>query len=152
MKTYIGTKIINAKPMTRGAYSVLREWVLPDNVDGRDEGYLVEYIDGGKANHPDFTGYVSWSPKEQFELAYHDTSVSSVDFGGALGALKDGLKVARAGWNGKGLSVCIIRAGNALNHGECMKDCFGLSDGNGSIQPGWVPSTGDCMATDWVVL
>jgi hypothetical protein len=70
MKTYIGTKIINAKPMTRGAYNMLREWVLPDNVDGRDEGYLVEYIDGGKANHPDFTGYVSWSSKEQFESTY----------------------------------------------------------------------------------
>jgi hypothetical protein len=70
MKTYIGTKILNAKPMTRGAYNVLREWVLPDNEDGRDEGYLVEYIDGGKANHPDFAGYVSWSPKEQFESAH----------------------------------------------------------------------------------
>jgi uncharacterized protein YodC (DUF2158 family) len=76
----------------------------------------------------------------------------AMTFGAALEALKGGLKVARVGWNGKGLSVCIIRAGNALNHGECMKDCFGLSDGNGNIQPGWVPSTGDCMAEDWAVV
>jgi hypothetical protein len=70
MKQYIGTKIINATPMTRLAYNELRDWELPENENGEDEGFLVEYLDGGEANHPDYAGYISWSPKAVFENAY----------------------------------------------------------------------------------
>lgn len=70
MKTYIGTKIINAIPMNRLAYNEFRGWTLPVDENGADEGYLVEYTDGGKANTLHFAGYVSWSPKEQFDNAY----------------------------------------------------------------------------------
>ncbi len=46
-KPYIGTKVVHALPMTRQAYNDYREWQLPDDEDGADEGYLVEYVDGG---------------------------------------------------------------------------------------------------------
>jgi hypothetical protein len=235
MKTYIGSKVVTASAMNRADYNTLRGWTLPDDEDGADEGYLVEDANDSKPNHPDYKGYISWSPTEQFERIYielcpensprildaslikltaamqsdmdyawgwhcniamaafdagcphdvanegaarfmkmlfnvdtrkhewfswtqkaktaiPDTPLEAVTFSGALEALKKGLKVARKGWNGKGLSVRIIYAGNALCHGENMKDCFGLSDGKGGIQPGWVPSTGDCMAEDWAVV
>lgn len=71
MKIYIGTKIINAKPMTRGDYNVLRGWTIPADENPDDAGFLVEYLDGGKANVPGFTGYVSWSPADVFARAYH---------------------------------------------------------------------------------
>lgn len=70
MQTYIGTKQLRAKHMTRGEYNQLQNWTLPADQNGDDEGYLVEYLDGGKANHPDFTGYISWSPKDVFERTY----------------------------------------------------------------------------------
>lgn len=70
MKQFIGTKIINAIAMTRLAYNELRGWELPADENGDDEGYLVEYLDGGQANHPDYAGYISWSPKAVFEKAY----------------------------------------------------------------------------------
>lgn len=70
MQKYIGTKVINAVPMTRLEYNQLRGWQLPEDENGADEGFLVEYVDGGKANHPGFTGYISWSPKDVFERAY----------------------------------------------------------------------------------
>lgn len=70
MNTYIGTKIINATPMNRADYNFYRGWSLPADENGADEGYLVEYLDGGKPNHPDHAGYISWSPKEQFDNAY----------------------------------------------------------------------------------
>ena len=38
---YIGTKMINAEPMTRAAYNVFRGWELPADENGDDEGYLV---------------------------------------------------------------------------------------------------------------
>jgi len=62
MNRYIGTKRINAKPMNRAEYNALRGWAVPADENPDDAGYLVEYIDGGKANHPDFAGYISWSP------------------------------------------------------------------------------------------
>ena len=70
MKTFIRTKIIRATPMSRQAYNDLRGWTVPADEDGNDDGYLVEYLDGGKPNVVGFDGYVSWSPKMQFEAAY----------------------------------------------------------------------------------
>lgn len=67
---YIGTKIILSVPMTRQEYNDYRGWALPTDEDGADEGFLVEYTDGGKPNHPAHTGYISWSPKEQHKNAY----------------------------------------------------------------------------------
>jgi hypothetical protein len=67
---FIGTKIVTAEPMTRAAYNLFRGWQLPADENGADEGYLVEYQDGGKPNVPGRAGYISWSPKEQFDNAY----------------------------------------------------------------------------------
>jgi len=74
IKRYRCHKAVEARPMTRQAYNDLRGWTLPENEDGADEGYLVEYQDGGAANHPDFKGYISWSPKEVFERGYKESA------------------------------------------------------------------------------
>lgn len=71
---FIGVKIIKAEPMTRAQYNAYRGWELPADENGADEGFLVEYLDGGKANTPDRKGYVSWSPKDVFERAYRPVS------------------------------------------------------------------------------
>lgn len=71
MKTYIGTKIVHATPMNRGAYVAMRGWKLPEDENGDDEGYLVEYTDGGKPNLDTHKGYVTWSPKSVFEQSYN---------------------------------------------------------------------------------
>lgn len=73
MKQYIGVKVINAKPMTRAEYNTFRGWELPADENGADEGYLVEYVDGGRGNTDLYAGYVSWSPKDVFERAYKPT-------------------------------------------------------------------------------
>lgn len=70
MQHYIGTKQIKAQAMSRQAYNDYRGWKLPDDENGADDGYLVEYTDGGTPNHKDHSGYISWSPKAQFDAAY----------------------------------------------------------------------------------
>lgn len=70
MNKYIGTKTVNAEPITLGEYNKLRGWEIPSNEVQDEQGYLVEYTDGGKPNHPDFKGYISWSPKDVFERSY----------------------------------------------------------------------------------
>lgn len=76
--TYIGTKAIYARPMTRGAYNEVRGWTVPADENPADEGFLVEYLDAGQQPH-----HVSWSPKSVFERAYKridgDTSKTFLD-------------------------------------------------------------------------
>ncbi|MFN3898896.1 MAG: Gp49 family protein [Alishewanella aestuarii] len=79
MKKYIGIKQVFACPMTREAYNQLRGWTVPADENPADEGYLVEYIDGGKANHPYYAGYISWSPKDVFERAYKPVDPSDLE-------------------------------------------------------------------------
>nr|GAT42301.1 predicted protein [Mycena chlorophos] len=71
LTSFIGVKIVNAKPMTRAVYNQLRGWQLPPDENGDDAGYLVEYTDAQRPNVEGFKGYVSWSPKDVFEGAYH---------------------------------------------------------------------------------
>ena len=97
MKKFIGTKMVIATPMNRQQYNDYRDWPLPNDEDGADDGYLVEYTDGGKPNHPNHTGYISWSPKEQFDAAYRPTD--GLTFGLAIEALKLGKRVARSSWD-----------------------------------------------------
>ena len=68
--TYVGTKVIHAVAMTRLDYNIYRGWQLPKDENGDDNGYLVEYADGGAPNVFGHTGYVSWSPADVFEKAY----------------------------------------------------------------------------------
>lgn len=161
MNRYIGTKIISAKPMNRLEYNEYRGWPLPADENGADEGYLVEYKDGGKPNHPGHDGYISWSPKEQFEGAYRETT--GLTFGLAIEALKKGHKVARAGWNGKGMFVYFVPAASYPVQTGAAKSHFG----DGAMVPynaymalknvdetvsTWVPSVNDCLAEDWSIL
>lgn len=69
LKKYVGTKTIQAKPMTRGAYNDLRGWKVPENENPDDDGYLVVYLNS-EPNVEGYEGYVSWSPKKQFDDTY----------------------------------------------------------------------------------
>lgn len=60
MKHYIGTKTIQAEPMSlMDAAKLLNRKITPANPE-ETEGYLVEYEDG----------YRSWSPASAFKKAY----------------------------------------------------------------------------------
>lgn len=68
---FVGTKAVIATPMDRGQYNDYRNWDVPEDEDPNDLGFLVEYLDGGKPNHPDHKGYISWSPAEIFLRSYN---------------------------------------------------------------------------------
>lgn len=155
MKTYIGTKIIQASPVTRGNYNALRGWTPPEGEDQSVDGYLVRYPDG----------YTSWSPKEQFEAAYRDIEgpAQALTFGDALHMLKLGKRAARAGWNGKGMFVYYVPAASYPVQTGAAKSHFGegsmvpynayfaIKNVNDTVST-WVPSINDCIAEDWLVI
>jgi len=172
MKSYIGTKLINAMPMNRQDYNTFRGWTLPAGENGADEGYLVEYTDGGSRNTEAYKGYVSWSPKEQFENAYRGTS--DLTFGLALEALKLGKKVARAGWNGKGMWLSLSGDGDrqipahsfwSENNAKFAAEQGGFATvlpcitmkttnahGRVAILMGWLASQTDMLSDDWCIV
>ena len=69
-KQYSCHSEVLARPMNRLTYNILRGWVVPADENPADEGYLVESLNGGQANHSEFAGYISWSPKAVFDRSY----------------------------------------------------------------------------------
>ena len=164
MKKYLGVKEVLAKSMSRADYNIYRGWELPADENGADEGYLVEYLDGGKSNHLDHEGYISWSPSEVFNNAYR--KVDGMIFGFAIEAAKKGHKIARNGWNGKNMFV-VYQKGYPLGI-PCnaqTAEAWGMLEGdlfkcepylqiqmvNGSHSM-WVPSVNDTLSEDWFIV
>lgn len=171
MNTYIGVKLIRAKPMTRGEYNEFRGWTVPADENPADEGFLVEYLDGGQANTPQYDGYVSWSPKDVFARAYRETA--GMNFGLAIEALKLGFRVSRRGWNGKGMWLAYSPGVQSLpadkfwaganrdyakeNGGSAeVLPCITMktvnSSGREAILMGWLASQTDMLSEDWEIL
>lgn len=95
-----------------------------------------------------------------------DLNIHTVRFGEALRLLRQGKRMTRRGWNGKGLSVvyqkgypqgipCNKQTAEAwgMNEGDLFKcePYLQISTVDGSHAM-WVPSIRDCLADDWVVL
>lgn len=123
------------------------EKVVRDTLN--DAGYRVVYEDG----------YQSWSPKEAFENAYRRTD--GMNFGLALEACKMGKRIARKGWNGKGMYVFL--ADEVAFHtaadisefedtGVPVLDCLCMRTADRSICPGWLASQTDMLADDWCIV
>jgi hypothetical protein len=160
MQLHIGTKAVLARAMTRQAYNDYRGWTLPADENGEDEGFLVEYIDGGASNHPDHAGYVSWSPADVFARAYKPSGAWGM--GEALVALRNGRAVQRAGWNGKGMFIYLVGPGRyAATTAPGMMIATEQADGlvpygpyvamktaQGDVVP-WLASQTDLLAQDW---
>lgn len=69
-----------------------------------------------------------------------------MNFGQALESLKRGAKVAREGWNGKGLYVQLHKGGD-YEFSELLP-FFVIKNVKNSFNT-WVPSVSDCLAEDW---
>ncbi len=145
-KIFESHKKVTATLMNRLDYVLYREWELPDDENGADEGYLVEYIDGGKPNHPKHNGYISWSPKEQFDNGYTEVT-EQFSFGKAVELMRSGQKVARTGWNGSGMYTQLNDACD-FEFSE-LNEFFTIKNVKNSFNT-WVPSVSDILADDWV--
>ena len=92
----------------------------------------------------------------------------NLTFGDALEALKDGKKVARSGWNGKGMFI-YIQEGSLLidkarnkHLSEYQSSLEGspvvinphidMKAADGSIVIGWLASQTDMLSKDWMIV
>lgn len=164
MEQFIGTKIVQAEPAMKcwghkgeahDAGLILTHKEFFEKVsDGWEAteiryGYAVVYEDG----------YRSWSPADVFEAAYRRTD--GLSFGLAIEAAKMGKRIARKGWNGKGMYVFL--ADEVAFHTEAdisefedtgvpVLNCLCMRTADRSICPGWLASQADMLADDWMIV
>lgn len=99
--------------------------------------------------------------KEMFE--YVTAATSEMDFGQAIEALKAGKKVARLGWNGKGMFLYYVPADRYPARTQSAKGYFGedalvpyhayiaMKTADDMVVP-WLASQTDMLAEDWEVV
>jgi hypothetical protein len=171
MERAIGVKEVKFAKMNRQEYNDYRGWKLPADEDGSDEGFLVEYLNGGTSNHPNHVGYISWSPKAVFERAYRSTV--GMTFGLAIEAAKKGYKIARKKWNGKNMFVVYMEPLNLPpfnTQGTFRKvndrtakfigedkplNCqpyFAMYNAQEEWIPGWNATQSDMLDEDWFIV
>lgn len=99
-------------------------------------------------------------------MSNQDIETTGLDFGAALRALKQGQRVARAGWEGMYLWLLPaamvkaewcrephLKAQAEANGGEI--ECLGtirMLTADGKVLTGWLASQTDMLAEDWAVL
>ena len=157
---YIRINHVEAEPMTRGEHLKSKGLsLIPGSGKEEDEGYKVVYADG----------YVSWCPKAQFEAS--GRPCDGMTFGMAIESMKRGKKVARRGWNGKGMWLCVPlfdgpreipavdiwgkpNAEYAEQNGGTAKvmPYVTMKTADGAIVMGWLASQTDMLAEDWVIV
>lgn len=76
-----------------------------------------------------------------------------VGFGYALNCLKNGRKVARKGWNGKGMWVEMMKmfTHTPIKDGRPLEPFLVIKNVQGSYNT-WVPSISDLLAEDWLLI
>lgn len=87
-----------------------------------------------------------------------------MNFGKAIEALKNGRKVARRGWNGKGMHLVLIHGKslhNAIteNYGDGIPehtpevlDTIAMYTAQKQLVVGWLASQTDMLADDWRIV
>lgn len=76
------------------------------------------------------------------------------DFGWAIKRLKDGAKMARRGWNGKGMFIelQVPDKYSKMSHPYIFIDTTGLQSNNPDVKRNlvpWLASQTDMLAEDW---
>lgn len=157
---YVRMHQVDAEPMTRGKFKEC----IGDN-DRGDDDYVIT---GYKVTYPD--GYVSWCPKASFDAS--SSPCDGMTFGMAVEAMKRGKKVARKGWNGKGMFLWLKPATQIKaewckdemlkglveeNGGEILglgTICMYTHDSTGrkAILTGWLASQSDMLCEDWMIV
>jgi hypothetical protein len=88
-----------------------------------------------------------WLASQDDMLAEDWAEIARTDmnFGLALDALKEGRRVYRAGWNGKGMWIALQVPDE---HSKMRRPYIYISDAQGLLVP-WLASQADMLAEDW---
>ena len=74
-----------------------------------------------------------------------------MNFGQAIEAMREGKRVARNGWNGKGMWIYIVKDFFVEGSKQKFSPAIVMKTAGGDHQPGWLASQPDMLANDWSV-
>ena len=92
---------------------------------------------------------------------YYNHSADAMTFGDALEAMKNGERVARKGWNGKGMYVFLAFEPDFVTDADISEfdqqevevgDMLVMKTAQDTFQPGWLASQADMLAEDWYIV
>lgn len=99
--------------------------------------------------------------KTLYEEAKKDNNEENkiMDFGDAIKLLKEGKKLQRKGWNGKGQYIELATGISYRNNNDEIIDVFHNDIeskaiafvGTSGVQLGWLASQADMLAEDWII-
>lgn len=153
---YRGSMNVEAEPSWKIRYDSRRPVVGKDDEIPsvladlpREDGYSVTLPDGDRV----------WIKRETFH-EYFQPLITTMNFGQAIAAARDGKRIARRGWNGKRqyveLATCISyrnREGEIVNVDHAAIGNAALAFvGTSGVQLGWLASQADMLADDWYIV
>ena len=167
---------IEAVQFLAGNFDEIEEFVGGD-AEFRDGELIIATLEGPLRAAPNdwiikgIKGEFYPCKPDIFEATY-DQAGSGFDFGIALCHLKSGEKVARKGWNGKGMWVALTPAssfeaayakyGHAARHRAVelvegraeinLLPHIDMRTADGSMVVGWLASQTDMLADDWCII
>lgn len=157
--------------------------------EGKQPDQIILYIHMPNSEHPEIILNQDVADKLAYiDKTYDDDLVHSgckdiyitdailctwpetVTFGDALEAAKDGHRISRKGWNGKGMYVFLAK--DVQFHTEAdisefnpekateetdrnaveVSNMLVLRTAQGTLQPGWLATQSDMLADDWYIL
>ena len=92
---------------------------------------------------------------------YYRPRTQYMTFGQALERMKDGERVSRSGWNGKGQYVFLAHEADFVTDADLsaydqleveVHDMLVLKTAQDTFQPGWLATQTDMLAEDWYVV
>jgi len=78
-----------------------------------------------------------------------------MNFGQAIEALKQGFRVRRIGWNGKGMYLVLVQQSVSMKPGSDpvrYEPAISMYTAQGKHQIGWLASQADMLGEDWEIL
>lgn len=155
-------------------------YVFPLNATDTDWGTKATVTHADPEQEPGCLTSWHWMPYQKQQAEKHANDVAradepkvggvrtnwggtGLDFGTALRALKDGKRVARAGWNGKGMFAYLVPANSYPAQTGAAKAHFGdgalvpynaylaLKGADDAVST-WAPSGSDALAEDWLIV
>lgn len=133
------------------ATRVLHQLMLPNDEFVEPGEYVVKHSTGG----------ISSCTAQELELNYKPRfgQLEGVDFGRAIVALKNGMRVCRKGWNGKGMWLRYVspyhdahfKVTETPEAQGTLLPWIGMKTADNGFVP-WLASQTDVLAEDWVIL
>ncbi len=154
-----GGKWVRVKVTKRQCDIILRVGV---NAEGATEGQEAAIYLGVKTCFA-MAAWKKWRAQDASRLTTKGQTMittETMDFGEAIRSLKQGRKVARKGWNGKGMYIFLADEGGDFHtkaeigpeRKAGVHPFIVMYTAQGDFQPGWLASQADMLAEDWAVV